>query len=352
MLEKSDGLFPSRFESGTTEAVFFRLLSAFNTVLGVDSDDEGNACVGSRVLNQDRVLFTNTVDHLIPVNEAFLAKINIPTSSEEDSGSYRIRASYPYLNGHNTGYGHPMEVIWKKKLFVLDFYTGENSQETIDESADICCLDIRIAVNLEYRIPVHIELPRPICVRRRKRVSYPILGKFRIDTTQVETRNQTYASYSDSGRKPFPAETGLYEIEVELNPQCLMKALEKKLRGDPHHLYQLLQDFLNLLLDMSAYVASTPSSSSTAKRQFRLDSSDQNVMLDASPLQITKNKVYEPLIDLSVNSQPQELLDQYTTRIGNVYPLIGDYLYRAVAPVKELFLTGSFSADAPEKQLE
>lgn len=339
LLDPSNSSFSYRFESGTTKDIFQRLTDALHGALGVETDYEGNVDENARVYERDPVLFSSTLDHFVDLNESYFNRLNIPRNSGHLFDARRVRLSYPLTDNAvagQPGNQTPVEVIWKDRLFVLDFYTGRNKEEaaSVDSPESCHLLDIRIAINIEYQLPVYLEVPRPLMIRQRQRISYPLKGRFRVDATKVKERSEPRTMSSHHQEKE------VYELEVEINPKLLLHELRNKMEGKPHCLYHLVHDFLGLLRDMAYFVTASSMSRNTLVTKSEGRTSSENLAHGGASAAKQESAAASPaftrpLIDLRDNEQPPEALQTYLSYVSPVVPLIGDYLYRAVAPASQ-----------------
>lgn len=300
---------PYRFEAGLDVFRFQRLLDAVHDALQIPpQDDVFSLPPDTRVFQVDPIWKIETEDEFRDVSASVFEHLGIP--GDDNFAPRRVRATYDRPRTHGAP---PRELIWKRRIHVLNIYTGRGPDA--DGGASV---DLRVGINLEYSLPLSVlqEPSRPAdMMRRRDRTSYPLRNKYRLDATVVRQAALGKQQYHQSAEPT-------YEFEVEMNPVYLMREVEKKRDGQPHHLYRLIKDFLGILRDATAFL-----NSSTQPGIKKLGP-------EAQMLQ-PRGAILQELANLADCAQSQKALGRYLIYVSPVVPLIGDYLFRAVATDRE-----------------
>ena len=181
-----------------------------------------------------------------------------------------------------------VEVISKKRLHVLDVYSGSFSEEP----DGLRPFDLRLSVNEERKIHNFVRDARVATGRREKqRFSFELKG-FVIDLTRVSARDRS-------------GERVTHEVEVELKTPLLIEQLERKRNGQSHALYEILTDFIFAVRDLAW-------------------------SFSAEAGQASGDLMHDP----SKVKHSDERIRNYLAKVGNVQPLLGDYLYRIANELK------------------
>ncbi|CEL99079.1 unnamed protein product [Vitrella brassicaformis CCMP3155] len=217
-----------------------------------------------------------------------------------------VRVTYPHPKPANA---KPKEFTRKQNLVTLNFWTGRDESDapgTDEEPRHL--IDFRIAINLEHR---EIVCPSPATLtfaRTRNRQSY-ILQDWRIDSTVVQ-----------SGKPRADMQGRTYELEVELNEDSLREQVTRKKQGKEHRLYHVLQEFFGVLRDWSSFLNLHSAPISVADTALAMPHAQEGAQDGVK------------IADLRDCAPPQKNVEMYLATIGPVMPLIGDYLFTAVAP--------------------
>ncbi|KAL8450728.1 hypothetical protein Emed_002366 [Eimeria media] len=270
--------------------------------------------------------------------------------------------------------------IYKKSLLQWNVYTGADKDEAFrptdefgtaasaaDEAAERTRVDFRLAINFEHKIELK-ELQRslmqgaastqagapgllgraggggplrgypgaggppappssdPQFRRLRQRQSLIHRSGLRIDLTRVQQQMRPSWSRPTDTRRDGQGGKWLYEVELELSPVQIAKAiLHKRKTGDPRPLWCLCVTFLSLLRELAAPLNSPlgahahlglggggPPNGKNGKRGPHASSEAELADLEDVQSTATERAIFKHF-----------LADQL--------PLIGDYAYRAVA---------------------
>ncbi|OII78353.1 mRNA capping beta chain family protein [Cryptosporidium andersoni] len=246
--------------------------------------------------------------------------LNSENSSHSDKSLIRVSFISP-----KTATDKPVDTIWKEKIAIFDFYSpGYNND--IDGNCnytDQTFRDFRIAINIEHKENPTLIMNslvgqiENVCVleRRRNRETLDV-STFVLDATNV-TQIESRRGYRHN-------ET--YELELELKSSHflpLLKSYIKELNNGnlkiigQHPFIRLLTNFLNLSFGITLF----------------LNSQKQNNQINIDNLN-SKNSDISKIIDLTMCTQSEELIEYYRKYICPVTPILGDYLYRAIAKDK------------------
>lgn len=232
------------------------------------------------------------------VEERFDSRTQEEYYAAEDGATVRLTYPDPRLAS-----SRPIACISKEFLRVFNVYSGRDQQEDT-QTPQARKLDFRIAVNTETKVPYPMKLPR-VFARRRHRTSYRLKNKLQIDLTEVHLpRDVVGPSRNETSEAP-----SVYEVEVEIDGDFIRQQVELKRQHKPHHLYDVTADFLQVLKTWTTHLNNTTVGPVTSNSGPQL--------LAVSLAQCKHNK---------------ELQDGYLKYIGPTEPIIGDYLYRAIAP--------------------
>ncbi|EEA04764.1 mRNA capping enzyme, beta chain family protein [Cryptosporidium muris RN66] len=218
--------------------------------------------------------------------------LNSENSSHSDKSLIRVSFISP-----KTATDKPVDAIWKEKIAIFDFYSpGYNND--IDghcNYTDQTFKDFRIAINIEHKENPTLIMNslvgqiENVCVleRRRNRETLDV-STFILDATNV-TQIESRRGYRHN-------ET--YELELELKSSHflpLLKSYVKELNNG------------NLKIIGQHSFIHNPNS---------------------------KNSDISKIIDLTMCTQSEELIEYYRKYICPITPILGDYLYRAIAKNK------------------
>ncbi|KAF7456590.1 mRNA capping enzyme, beta chain protein [Cryptosporidium felis] len=245
--------------------------------------------------------------------------INNPNKKEDEDKSL-IRLSY--LSPRNQK-DKPVDAIWKEKVAVFDFCSpGQNgdleSKHTIEHGTLL--RDFRIAINLEHKEnpeEVAASLNGPIencCIleRRRERETVEVLN-FVLDSTHV---------VQIESRRGF-RQNETYELELELKASHFIPLLKSyieetkngKLRiMGMHPFVKLLTNFINLVFGITLFL-------NNKKSNEQINSLGGN----------SQPGNEDQVMDLTSCNQPNEMVQAFRKFVSPITPILGDYLYRAVA---------------------
>eukprot|EP00371_Babesia_bovis_P001781 XP_001610428.1 hypothetical protein [Babesia bovis T2Bo] len=229
-----------------------------------------------------------------------------------------VRISVPQ---NQTKGAKSFEAIRKVKLLTWNVSTGSSMRDTQmnddnDDVGDQEILDYRIAVNLEYRVPIR-DLPNTSAAttRRKKNRNTYInkKGHLRFDLTQVQTVESDSSVTDDNNAQ--------YEVEAELNGGVIINLLkstglsyDKKIQLLKHHCSTLIRSVRRLrdvIMRGEAY------------------SDDTGI----APGGMMTSKL--GLCDLRMVQHLNEVVKRYRKVVSPQLPLIGDYLFRAITPALE-----------------
>ncbi|GFE53704.1 mRNA capping protein beta chain [Babesia ovis] len=213
------------------------------------------------------------------------------------------------------------EAIRKVKLLTWNVSTGSAMREAQmnDEADDVGeqdQIDYRIAVNLEYRVPMR-DLPNTSAasMRRKKNRNTYIHreGNIRFDLTQVQTV-ESDSNISDNSNYQ-------YEVEAELMGNVVVDVLKsqnlshiKKLQMLKYHCTTLIgavQHMRDVIMRGESY-ANTPGALHNAMMTTKLG-----------------------LCDLRMVQHTEDVVAKYRKVVCPQLPLVGDYLFRAITPALE-----------------
>lgn len=294
-------LFPYSFVAGVNESDFAFIQRDLHSVLSQASN------------NSSEPVTFSTRDEIYSISEADLLAEKVSRfaldAKRKNNNVYDIRASY--VNDYKSDL---LEIVFKSRHCVFDIHTGDWKLDIFNEPEGQPC-DIRIAVNLEHKLrnpPLNRNNSK--FQRLRTRTSFPIDGRYRIDTTKVETN---YMSRSET-----------YEVEVECNPVLLVEQLKLKKRGKPHLLYHIIHEFLNVIRGMIKILQER---SKTGTKKTRT-----SMCAISGGAERKKTRLSTTTLQLGGACPSEETINRYLNYVSPIVPLIGDYLYRAVAPSREL----------------
>ncbi|KAJ1606842.1 Ctl1p-like mRNA capping enzyme beta subunit (polynucleotide 5'-triphosphatase) [Cryptosporidium canis] len=243
--------------------------------------------------------------------------------SPEGKDKTLIRLSY--LSPKNQK-DKPVEAIWKEKIAVFDFCSPGQSGEFEDKynvESGTLLRDFRIAINLEHKenpIEVASTITGPIensCVLERRRERETIeVSNFVLDSTHV---------VQIEGRRGF-RQCETYELELELKQSHLIPLLKSYIEDTnhgklkvigTHPFIKLLTNFVNLVFGITLFLNNKKSNDLTDAGSGQNAAGDENIIMD-----------------LTSCTQPDDLVQAFQKYVSPVTPIIGDYLYRAVASEK------------------
>lgn len=307
------GSVPFHFSAGIRSSSFYDLFERVSQVLGCDNSGASAYTHGAAQLSPLQSQWTmlpeqNTYDSFYPVAE--LGK--------------SVRVSYKSPAGPGS---KPREMLWKQPLLNWSVFTGRDREDDEDTTGGSVfrgtaktlsteMVDYRIALNIERRVDKqykNIVSQTPEMSRQRRRRSFVHTTGLRLDFTEVD-RSQSSAS-TNASRNAFsvtgPLERNTqrtWEVEAELHPGVLRRLVGVKRGGDPRPLYAICAVFLGVLRNWCAFL---------------------NNKMDA---RIAEDQILQTYADLRVAAAPKEILDTYLRLVSRKTPLIGDYLFHAVAP--------------------
>lgn len=249
--------------------------------------------------------------------------VHNPNNSEGEDKSL-IRLSYISPKNQKD---KPVEAIWKEKIAVFDFCSpGQSGDLETKHNVENGTLlrDFRIAINLEHKEnPVEIanSVTGPIensCVLERRRERETIeVSNFVLDSTHVVQ--------IESRRGYRQCET--YELELELKPSHFIPLLKSyiedtnngKLRiMGTHPFIKLLTNFVNLVFGITLF----------------LNNKKSNEHMESNSAQNTSGNENR-IMDLTSCGQSNEMVQAFKKYVSPITPILGDYLYRAVAAEKQ-----------------
>ncbi|KAL3128856.1 mRNA capping enzyme beta chain family protein [Cryptosporidium hominis] len=248
--------------------------------------------------------------------------IHNPNKSETEDKSL-IRLSYISPKNQKD---KPTEAIWKEKIAVFDFCSpGQPGDLETKHNIENGTLlkDFRIAINLEHKenpIEVANTVTGPIensCVleRRRERETVEV-SNFVLDSTHVVQ--------IESRRGFRQCET--YELELELKPSHFIPLLKSYIEDTnngklkvigTHPFIKLLTNFVNLVFGITLFL-------NNKKPNEQIESSIQNSSGNENQI-----------MDLTSCTQSNEIVQAFKKYVSPITPILGDYLYRAVASEKQ-----------------
>eukprot|EP00914_Ancora_sagittata_P016113 GHVO01032188.1.p1 GENE.GHVO01032188.1~~GHVO01032188.1.p1 ORF type:complete len:248 (+),score=42.79 GHVO01032188.1:351-1094(+) len=215
----------------------------------------------------------------------------------------------------------PIAAIRKERIHQFDVFTGRDRNE--DFSTELMGVDMRISLNIEYNenakeMHERVNNMKHEHARQRTRTSIIIGDLFQFDMTRVKKGSAA----------PGAASTGdeTLEFEVELNPNAVLPLLD-----DDGKFKALVKLFVDTMRACCVFL-----NSSNAKSEAL-----QKVNCD-----LTKCLVSD------------ETLAKYLKYVSPVVPIIGDYLFRAVAqdraaaneaPLTETDIKESIATDVSEQ---
>jgi hypothetical protein len=177
--------------------------------------------------------------------------------------------------------GEIQEVICKKRVSIIDVYSGGEDE----------AFDLRLSVNDEKKIQNFMrDAARMTGKREKKRWSFDLKG-FVIDLTEVKTRDRT-------------GDKTCYEVELELKTALLVEQLARLSEGKSHFCVELLTDFVYAVRDL-------------AWGFYQPMGSINSIVHDTS-----KTKL------------PEDLVRKYAKTVGDIQPILGDYIYRIIDELK------------------
>lgn len=222
-----------------------------------------------------------------------------------------VRISVPAEGaGGRQGREGGFESIRKVNLLKWNVRSGSSEQagEEPEESPLQDSLDYRIAVNLEYRVPL-ANLPTTSnakhCRRRQRDSFVNAAGRLRFDLSKVEDATEGRGA-------PAPP---TFEIELELLGEEVVRTLQDRSLTPDERLLSL------------KYACATLVRSTRFVRD--LLSSRSERLKYSSFLSSISDRV--GLYDLRIASPDEEAVSRYRSVLSPQLPLIGDYLYRVVA---------------------
>ncbi|CDR95837.1 hypothetical protein, conserved [Babesia bigemina] len=230
-----------------------------------------------------------------------------------------VRISVP--QNQTTARAKTFEAIRKVKLLTWNVSTGSASRESqmgddSGETGDQDHLDYRVAVNLEYRVPVR-ELPSTSSATTRRKKSRNTFihseGHVRFDLTQVQTVSNDSGAGDDG-----PCQ---YEVEAELLGSVVLDVLKREATPQSERL-QLLKYHCSTLVNAIKHLRDVIMRGDTY--------SDPGTAMVGG---IMSTKL--GLCDLRVVQQGNAEVSKYRKEVSPQLPLIGDYLFRAVTPALE-----------------
>lgn len=243
-----------------------------------------------------------------------------PNNNVEGSDKPLVRLSY--LSPKNLK-DRPVEAIWKEKIAVFDFcspgHSGDQESKYNVENGTLL-RDFRIAINIEHKenpIEVANTLTGPIensCFleRRRERETVEV-SNFVLDSTHV---------VQIESRRGF-RQHECYELELELKQSHLIPLLKSymddtnsgklKVMGT-HPFIKLLTNFVNLVFGITLF----------------LNNKKPNGEMESTSAQDAPGNE-KRIMDLSKCTQSNEMVRAFKRFVSPITPIIGDYLYRAVA---------------------
>ncbi|GIX66175.1 mRNA capping enzyme, beta chain protein [Babesia caballi] len=230
-----------------------------------------------------------------------------------------VRISVPQNQTANRG--KAFEAIRKVKLLTWNVSTGSAAYQAqlnddAGETGDQDHLDYRVAVNLEYRVPMSALPNTSAAINRRKKsrnsYSHPD-GHLRFDLTEVQTVQSDSGSGGDQ-----PCQ---YELEAELDGGVVIDTLTRE--AIPHsERLQLLRYYCATLVRAVKHLRDfVMRGESSADPESSLSSGIMTAKLG--------------LCDLRIVQRGEEEVRKYRKAVSPQLPLIGDYLFRAVTPALE-----------------
>ncbi|CCF73301.1 mRNA capping enzyme beta chain [Babesia microti strain RI] len=223
-----------------------------------------------------------------------------------------------------------LDCITKSKLVTMDVTTGkvfyQEIYDNVGDMNDYLLLDYRIAINLETTVKTS-ELPNEnmaVYQRYRTRESfYHNKTKITIDLTKVTSKaiNKSVSNITDN-----------CEVEVELNSKKLLNLLKA---DSAEHVVAKRRKLIQYCATLI----------NTARSLCTLLSLDTNVCLNKKKLKIK-------LCDLRVGRHDSEV-ERYKKFVNQQEPLIGDYLYRALAsPDADQIIPNTSFYDDPKQEID
>uniref|UniRef100_A0A3B0MHW7 mRNA 5'-phosphatase n=1 Tax=Theileria annulata TaxID=5874 RepID=A0A3B0MHW7_THEAN len=204
----------------------------------------------------------------------------------------------------------PIDAIRKVNLLTWNISSGSNEEPSEDSeefSTGLEGLDYRIAINLEYKVPL-TNLPTTsnakYCRRRLRDSFVHTESKMRFDLSKVEDVTEN--------KDPTISK---FEIEIELLGEEIVKTLMDKTLSSDQRLMNL-KYYCSTLIRSSRYIMD-------------LLSSKNERLKYSSFINSISEKV--GVYDLRIVSQDAESVERYKRYLSPQLPLIGDYLYRTVS---------------------
>ncbi|ORM39698.1 uncharacterized protein BXIN_0109 [Babesia sp. Xinjiang] len=281
-----------RFNPNITDTQFQAAFGALKQA-AEDSDSKSNWQTSLGILTFDRFF-------KLPEYEESI-RISVPQNQTERCKSFKA--------------------IRKVKLLTWNVSTGSALRERpigdeADEVTEQDQLDYRIAVNLEYRVPLR-ELPNTNAAtlrRKKSRNSYVhSKGHIRFDLTQVQTV-ESDSSVGDSDKCN-------YEVEAELMGDVVVNLLKNETMSHSERMKMLkyhCTTLINAMNHLRDVVMRGDAYSDTA---------------GAVPSGMMTTKL--GLCDLRMVQHSDEAIAKYRKVVSPQLPLVGDYLFRAITPALE-----------------
>ncbi|KAH8741548.1 hypothetical protein FG386_003190 [Cryptosporidium ryanae] len=249
--------------------------------------------------------------------------VNNPNKDVRDDRS-AVRLSYL---APKTEKDKPIDSIWKEKVAIFDFHSPCHNLDFENKhniSNGTSLRDFRIAVNLEHKenyaeilSSIHGPIENSCILERRRERETLEVSNFVMDTTyvvQVESR-RCYKQHES------------YELELELKPSYfipLLKSYIQDVNGGnlrvigTHPFIKLLNNFVNLVFGITLFL------------------NNQKSDYQIGPSTINQGNCPNQVMDLTSINQPKEIVEAFKNFVSPITPIIGDYLYRAVASEKLL----------------
>eukprot|EP01071_Lankesteria_metandrocarpae_P006699 Lankesteria_metandrocarpae@DN444_c0_g1_i1.p1 len=235
----------------------------------------------------------------------------------------RVTRDAPPANSPPASEGRVLEVIGKRSMSTQNVHSGKDTRPDIEDEEEIDRLDVRFSINLEVHFPntilddIRSERIPPTHSRTKNRTTYRIMDIFKVDTTTVTKTPTTQNHYVRQNK----ASDTVYEVEVEIEA-CRLAHEFKALHSPQATSYftVILKDFIGLVRDLTFEMNAFIPGSSTTEEKLR--------------------------VDIKNCAQPTEAVSLYLNNVCPVVPLIGDYLFRAVAPVQQRQLSIAEQWDA------
>ncbi|KAH7649772.1 hypothetical protein FG379_002002 [Cryptosporidium bovis] len=245
--------------------------------------------------------------------------VNNPKKDVRDDKS-AIRLSYV---APKTEKDKPIDSIWKEKVAIFDFYSPCHNLDFENKyiSNGTSLKDFRIAVNIEHKEnqteilnSIHGPIENSCILERRRERETLEVSNFVLDTThviQIESR-RCYKQHES------------YELELELKPSYfipLLKSYIEDINGGnlrvigTHPFIKLLNNFVNLVFGITLFLNNQKSDDQIRPTINNQNNSDQ-------------------VMDLTSINQSKEMVEAFKKFVSPITPIIGDYLYRAVASEK------------------